>query len=436
MSLFRKMIMMVLITVFFFIVPALLLLRLGEHEKKQRIDTLEKEFIQDATKDGVLTENEYLIFADAIARLGGYDIILEHTSYVKEVSYEISTEEKLEEYFRGRNILTQNYVPVYPVELQAVDPEHLVLQKETNASVFSALESGGYIPLPDDEATNVLTYESVRPVQECYSGETLVTVVKVSDNGWYYYVEADPLLVTGTGTSVVTLSIAGEPISATVSVSVYPKTYICTNGHEMAFTEEKLVHWKATGDYGACESCASVPTMIKADRPLVTAEVGTEWSALPVSLSVLFLDGHEENLLLEDSELFVNYDKNYCGTQNVTVSYKGAVSQCFEVFLHGKRCAVCGGICEERSLVDYQRFNYCNQCLAGTPFYFGDTYTQKYEMSNDDIIDRLTDQGMYYFERGDYFTVSVYYMEKSILSYQGSEFPVVNGGHMRTRGRK
>lgn len=439
MDAFEKVLSRVLMILLFFVATGVVFLLFAEDAKERRVSTLADDFITEATKDGVLTKEEYLIFSDSLASFNeGYEIKLEHQSYMEDVSYRMADAGKIGEYFASRNILLKPYVPIEEFELPIVNTEGISLQQETNASIMASLSVDRYVPLPDDDITEFNTCEALVSIQECYEGENLITVVLVRESGMVYYLACDDIKITGTGTATVELKYRDVPVGATVDVTVYPRTRVCAEGHESVLTREMINEYKITGTYGGCEHCSMVPDSISVDSDTVNSVVGTEWKNLPMVLNVLFKDGHTDSVSLDDEELFHDYDANYCGSQTVTVSYRGLKAECATVVLEGADCISCNNKCIERSFADYSRFKYCNTCLSTAPFYFGDTYTLKEVVHHEEIMKSLDTEGFYVFNRGDYLKVSVKRIADGIpvpfLSKRRST-PVVSGGDIRTNGR-
>lgn len=405
---FGRLLMWIVMIVVFFVAPTIWFSWFVEDIKEQMALQYTTTFLEQVTSDGVLTKEEYVQYIDALASLErGYEVELIHTSYITQPQYEYQEEAKLQEYFKSRNQRKNVVIPKYPVILPDWKLEELVLQSETNASIFAVLTKDGFIPLPKEEQTDVVFYEAVLPKQECYLGEALVTVVRVEDNGMVYYIEADDVMATESGSKRVTLTYQGIPIPAYIDVTVYPRSYYCDKGHIMPLTKEKIAYWKEHGTYGNCENCYQIPEMITTNSVIITAVVGTEWKDLTIPFFVTYMDGHIEQISTENKELYTNYDNNYCGEQEVKVSYQGIVSECVTIQLQGQSCKECGTECKNRAFTEYQRFPFCDKCLSQTPFYFGELYTQKEQYYHNEIKDKLELQGVYVFQRGDYIEVII-----------------------------
>lgn len=432
------------VVLIFFVASAIVLLLLNEDVKDRRVSVMADEFIMEATKDGCLTREEYLIFIDSVAKLDdSFEVELTRKTYITEPYYELAVESKLQDYFRGRNVRRSVYLPVETVEFEEPDVNTLVLQTETNASVLADLVGvTGYVPLPkDSEEAGVpvegVVYEAVRPVQECYAGEKLVTVVKVEEAGNIYYMECDAEVAPSSSSDVM-LKRLGMPIGVTINVVVFPRTYTCANMHTIALTRERIDLNKATSTYGTCPNCVVEPADIVPSVDTVTKVVGTPWSELGLTFVVVYKDGHSVPLAYNEDGFYWDYDRNYAGQQVVTVSYKGLVEECFNVKLTARECTVCGSLCMNRANSDYMRFSYCDACLVGSPFYFGETYVREEVVHNGGIVNVLDAEGVYYFNRGDYVKVELSRVRRGLpipfLTERGIS-PVISGGFVRTKGR-
>ena len=430
----------VLMAVAFFIGTALFFLLYMDNIEHKHIEQVCTQFAYEVSKDGELTLDEYYRFIDNLGGLDiGLSVELSHTTYETEPYYSFRDVQEVADYFSARNLLTDAKLPLFPVVFPSIAPERLVLQDKTNAGVLSSLSSTGLVPLPDDNVTSSTVYVSVCDTQKVYQGEKLCTVVRVTENGMSYYSEADMATAGFTGAGIYELKLNGVSTGATVAITSYPRTVICSNGHETLFTPERIAEYEATGNRGKCPFCALEPQSITANVSSVSATVGTPLNELGVLLTVTYMDGHTEALSLSDKELYCSYDSFYCGTQDVRFSYKGYESTVFSCTLSGGLCSICSAECTGRSKSDYDRMPFCNTCLSGTPMFMGETYSQKGFMANDDIITELLDTGLYLFERDDLVTVKVSYQKNGIplpFLSRNVKIPVIISETIRTSGNR
>jgi len=429
-----------LMAVAFFIGTALFFLLYMESIEYKHIKRLCGDFVYEVAKDGELTTDEYYRFLDSLGALDtGLDVGISHTSYEDEPYYNFYDVTDIAAYFTERNCLTEVVLPLFPVQFPTIKPEKLVLQDKTNAGVLSSLSSAGLVPLPDDNVTSATVYVPVCGTQRVYVGEKLCTVVRVTENGIVYYMEADASAVGFTGTGTYELKVEGVPTGAYIAVTSYPRTVVCGNGHETLFTPERVAVYEANGTYGVCPFCSLEPMNISANVSSVTSVLGTPLKDLGVNLSVTYMDGHSESVSIEDRNLYCSYDASYCGTQQVRFSYKGCENVVFSCTLSGGQCSVCGMECTQRNKQDYERFSYCDTCLMQVPMFLGEVYNQKGFASNDDIITELLDSGIYLFERGDMFSVKVSYQNNGIpvpFLSKNVKMPVIENGTIRTSGKR
>ena len=424
--------------VIFFLVSTIIFTLLSSNMVDQRAEIITNSFVMTTMADGVLTAEEYKIFLQEVSNLQqGYEVELEHQTYTDVPYYEFTTASAIADYFSQRNVLKSKYLEVESIIYEDIDPASVVLQTMTNDNVIQSLAIGGYLPLPDDGIVgSAPVYEAVLPVQECYEGEQLVTVVRVQDNGMVYYMECDDFVMAGVGTGLVPLEYNGTSVGTSVLTTVYPRTRMCAEGHETTVTPEMIALYKSSGDYGACPLCSYTPISIAATD--VNTLVGTEWVDLPTVITVTYQNGDTEVIEKDDPELYYDFDSNYCGVQNVTLSYRGLQQQCMLVTLRERSCVACGALCSQRSYTDYERFNYCETCLAAKPFYMGEIYNLTDIKLHEDIISTLETTGEYKFMRGDYIKVTLTRVGRGLpIPFVNKEtiVPIITSGYIRTTGQ-
>jgi Zn finger protein HypA/HybF involved in hydrogenase expression len=184
----------------------------------------------------------------------------------------------------------------------------------------------------------------------------------------------------------------------TVNVTVVPRNKTCVNGH--------VYNLNADGSDPGCPYCkawlSSLTLVIPSDGKL-TIYRGTNLDANGVELNALYLDGYLETVTggYED-----NLDKDYIGTQTVTIGYKGkTVSLTVTVKRNLTRCTVCGRYYE---LYADDSDPGCPYCAAKTPVFTGNVLEYKKEKYTDDILKELYEgDGIYYFSREDYLKISL-----------------------------
>lgn len=439
MSSIRKVMERALMAIVFFAASALFFLIYMDVIQYRHTKQLCEDFVYEISKDGSVTDTDYYIFLDAVSDMDtSMDVKLSHTKYLTFPLYDYYEEAAIANYFAGRNHLKEVKLPSFPVVLPEIHPELLERQDKTNAAVLSSLSSDGYVPLPEDDVTAGVVYEAVCDVQSVYENELLCTIVRVTENGITYYAEADMVSVGFSGTGSYELQIGGVPTGAYVNIESFPRTIMCSNGHETLVTEERIAKYQLSGTYGPCPFCAMIPGEIEATQSNVTATIGTGIESLGTSLSVVYQDGHRENLDFSDEELYCSYDSSYCGTQIVRFSYKGIERAVLTVTLSGALCDVCGSPCAGKNMADYDRFPYCNACMAGMPFFMGTTYTEQEFIGNDEIITELITEKKYSFSRGDYVEIYVSYKGNNLpIPFLGRDIkmPIIKGESIRTDGR-
>lgn len=408
-----------------FIAPTMFIKSHLANSEMEYIRYVSDTFLDRVSATGTLTYNDYVIYADSIAKLNkGYEVQVLQRSYIRTPYYDFLTANEIAAYYLGRNI-RKNIELNTDFDMPVLQEEEIfLLQEESNATIFSAL-AGEYVPLPEEGSsiTNV-TYTAVRPTQKVYVKESLITVcLKESETG-YEYVVADPVSITQTGDRVVELTLNGVPLGTSVSVSVYPRQLVCSNGHTYSCTKEMIANKEATGVWAGCPYCRiEVKTITFLPNTILT-NVGTDLVTAGLCCQVEYMDGHTE-VVFPDAEGFTtDYDASYCGTQQVRVSYKGKVQGGLTVTTKGGSCIVCGAECKNRNDTDYMLEKYCEQCLAGVPFFFGETYVEESITTMDEIHTILLQDGEYKFNRNGYLEITVYQTGETALVDGNTKIPV------------
>ena len=404
----RKIMNWLLFVLVIFIGPTMFIKSYVVDNEMEYIRHVSDTFLDKVSATGTLTYNDYMIYADSIAKLNnGYEIQVLHSSYVDTPYYDFLSADEIEAYYLSRNIRKKIEIDTVS-NIPAIQEEPLVLQEESNATIFSAL-AGEYAPLPDEgSATNQITYTAVRPVQRVYQNEPLITVCLKESQFGYQYVIADAVSVAGVGNRTIELTLNGVPIGAFVSVEVYPRTLVCNNGHTYSCTKEVIANKELTGVWAGCPYCNMEVKQIEFLPDNVVTQIGTDLVTTGLRCQVEYMDGHTEIVLPDADGFTTNYDSFYCGTQQVSVSYQGIVQDGLTVTTRGGTCTSCGAECKNRNYADYILEKRCEQCLSGFPFYFGETYVEESVTTTSEIYDLLEQDGEYQLSRDSYFKISVY----------------------------
>ena len=371
-------------------------------------------FLDRVSAKGTLTYDDYLIYADSIAKLNrGYEVQALHRSYIETPYYDFLSANEIVAYYAARNI-RNNIEPEQDLNVPTVQEEKpLTLQEESNATVLSAL-TGEYVPLPDEESIpNQVTYTAVRPNQIVYENEPLITVCLEESPLGYQYIVADAVAVTVVGTRTVELTVNGVPTGAVVSVTVYPRRVHCDNGHTYVCTKEVITNKESTGIWSGCPYCSIEVKMIAFVPTNIVTQVGTDLLTAGLRCQVTYMDGHIEEVLPNAEGFATDYDASYCGTQQVNVSYKGVIQGGLTVTTKGGTCVTCGSECSSRNYADYRLEKHCEQCLSGFPFFFGQTYVEESVTTMGEIEQLLQQDGEYPLSRNSYLELSLYQTGKT-----------------------
>lgn len=193
--------------------------------------------------------------------------------------------------------------------------------------------------------------------------------------------------------------------TCTITVTVVPRNKTCVSGH--------IYNLNTDGSDPGCPYCKAWLLSLAVVTPSngkLTIFRGTTLEENGVEVNAIYLDGHVE--LLTEGYLS-NLDRNYIGTQTVTIGYKGkAVSILVTVKRNLTKCTVCGRFYE---LHPDDSDPGCPYCAARTPIFTGNILHYKKEEYTNDILKELYDgEGIYYFNRGDFFKVTLMNSSRSL----------------------
>jgi hypothetical protein len=185
--------------------------------------------------------------------------------------------------------------------------------------------------------------------------------------------------------------------SCTITVSVVPRTKICPYGH--------TYHLRADGSDPGCPYCrAWIKSLrfIYPTTPEMTITIGTSLQDNGVKLLATYMDGRTE---IVSSGYEDNLDMNYLGTMVVTVGYKGAGLQLRVTTVCKKvLCTICGNY---YALYPDGTDPGCPYCLMKIPVFTGEVMKYDEKTYTEQILNSLYQKGIYYFDKGDIFTVTV-----------------------------
>ena len=256
------------------------------------------------------------------------------------------------------------------------------------------------------------------PVQTVLTGDQLITTALATfrDGSTKTVVCTTPFSTASiTQNQEVTLTynytINGSQYQSecTITVTVIPRTKICTHGH--------TYNLNVDGSNPGCPYCRNWLRSLAVFAPSggMLTMYRNESGSLEtegVGLIAIYLDGHTEYVY---NGYVDNLDPDYVGTQTVTIGYKGLTTTLtVRVIRNRKLCDVCG-LYYDLYMDDTDPG--CPYCKAKVPVFTGNIMKYTAATYDDEIITELYEgSGTYYFRRGDVFTVKA--KDRNILAYR------------------
>lgn len=242
--------------------------------------------------------------------------------------------------------------------------------------------------------------------QKVYTGDPLITTAKATyKNGSTKIVVCTTDFSTSNickdqdVTLVYNYSIDGKSYSKTcnITVTIIPRNKSCHKGH--------VYNLNADGTDPGCPYCRAWIENLRVIYPTISPiviTIGTTLQENNVTLLATYMDGHTEEVT---SGYIDNLDKNYLGTMQVTIGYKGASTTVLVTTVRAKiKCDIC----------DYEYELYpdgtnpgCPRCIQKTPVFTGNIMEYEHINHTDEILKTLYDKGEYIFNIDDVFCVSV-----------------------------
>lgn len=362
-----------------------------------------EDFLYISAVDGRITSQEYQNMLIRLNRLeAGYEAQVAILDYELQPCYALFSQEELGRYYMDRNIRKEKVLQDINASVTEVDVAALKLQKETNASIMAA-GNQEYLPLPEENTT--LNVEAVRPKQEIYEGESLITVCKVCTESGNYYAEAADIIGHESGTVWLELRIQGKILYVPVEVVCHPRYTKCKNLHVIANTEAVMEAVRNNGEVN-CPYCAFSPVRMECQSTLIYKKTGSRLTKEEIKLEVFYMDGHSEYVTPDSVEWQDNYDENYCGIQPVRIRYRG-LEEMITVISENETCEKCGSACNERSFADYEKFPYCTDCMSKVLLFTGETYYEEQVRVLDTILQQLQENGKVELNFGEYLAVTI-----------------------------
>lgn len=365
-------------------------------------DIVIDEFLTETSVDGKITVENY---AKLIQNLKQFhpesEVSINWIHYEVQPVYALFSKESIAEYYLARNVKKEKKIPEESLFLPEENPEELVFQTETNASLIAA-GYREYLPLPQ-EGIN-FEIEAVRPFQEVYVGEPLISLCYVNDSYGSFYAEAKTVTAEQSGVLFLQLTLMDQNFCIPVEVKCHPRTVLCENGHEVVNTKEVISHYQMYNSI-RCPYCSFLPRKITCNVPVIYRKTGSRLDE-NIWIEAEYLDGHTMIVTSDSEEWTDTYDENYCGIQQVEIFYRG-VKTYVTVVSENDVCQQCEGACNERCYMDYQKFPYCITCMEKVALFAGHTYEEEQKIQNSEVLDRLDETGEVLMNAEDYIVLCV-----------------------------
>lgn len=186
-------------------------------------------------------------------------------------------------------------------------------------------------------------------------------------------------------------------ISCKIKVSVIPRNKTCSKGHTYNLNSD--------GTDPGCPYCKAWIESLRVIRPEtspIVITIGTTLQDNGVVLLATYMDGHTEEVTSGYTD---NLDKNYLGTMQVTIGYKGASITVLVTTVCKKIvCDICG---YEYDLYPDGTNPGCPNCIRKIPVFTGNIMEYEHINHSEEILETLYDRGDYILNIDDIFTVTV-----------------------------
>ncbi len=335
--------------------------------------------------------------------------------------------------------------------LYGISSSDLILKTSYNTNNVNkcSLTSGWYPNCGQTQSTNLscdklmISITPTHPVQTVAIGDPLITTVTAT----YADGSTKVLVATSTFSTNAIIQNTQAPLTYTysvdgisyfkscnITVTVIPRSKTCVNEH--------MYNLKTDGSDPGCPYCKSWLRSLAMTYPTtgsMTIYKGTTLSENGVTLLATYLDGHTEYLY---NEYVDNLDKQYVGTQNVTLSYKGKYVYLTVITKRNlTKCTTCSRFYE---LYPDGSDPGCPYCLSRTPIFTGNVMEYETKYFDKDILKELYEgSGTYYFTNRDSIVIDVKNTKASMsqnlmkLIFKGlgeTNIQVVDAGYIRENG--
>jgi len=359
------------------------------------------DFLWKTSVTGKITKEDYEGLHRSLYAIDSqFDLEIQCIQYLEHPEYKVFSAMELGDYFKKRNnravILMEEYCP----SITQLPENGLRYQDETNESLL-ATKNTEYLPLPYENSEPVIT--AVRPEQEVYVGEKLITLCKVISNNMAYYAEAPEVIATESGEIDLKLVIDGTMYKVPVQVVCHPRTIRCKNGHTVLNEKGIIEEQKQTGTI-LCEYCRLLPEQISCEISELHLKTKEKLTGENIGIQVCYLDGTTEYVTPESEDWKDNYDEEFCGNQEVTIKYRNAETKIVIVSENGN-CIQCGKECNDRCAEDYVNYPYCLECLCKKQIFTGQVYTEESITYGKELLSVLDTEQEFVFARDDYILI-------------------------------
>jgi len=217
------------------------------------------------------------------------------------------------------------------------------------------------------------------------------------------------------GVMYLKLMLNGQSFEIPVEVKCHPRIVLCENGHEVVNTKEIIRYFQTQGSV-LCPYCEFLPKNIICNSPVIYRKTGSSPTD-DIWIEVEYLNGETCKVTPESEEWMDTYDENYCGIQQVEISYRGAKTY-VTIISENDACKQCKRACNDRCHEDYRAFPYCSMCMSKIPLFTGKTYEKEQEMENSELITWLDMQGEILLEKEDWIVLYVTIGSKHLMLQQ------------------
>ncbi|MGN0506990.1 MAG: hypothetical protein ACI4FZ_10540 [Lachnospiraceae bacterium] len=378
--------MLMLVTVLFSAV-AIATIMWSEEINLRQAERIVSEFLAEASADACVTAEQYANFKSRLSEVDtDYRVEFSQRIRLQYPIYECPEEAELSEYYARRNV--RKVIPIeVNVEMEEKAEENR-LQDFSNESLLAGKQGEFYLPLPD-EKDGGKGVRAVLETQKVYVDEPLVTLCCIEEGGTAYLVEAENMQIDRAGKYRIELTLQGRGSGVFLDVTVYERSIICEEGHCYANTKERIEYYETYGVLPDCPYCEKLPECITFQESIIYTTTGTPLSETGLCAQACYRNGRKETIRPGCEGWQDNYDAEFCGVQQVTVTYNGRTSYGLTVITAGEKCRKCNEECKFRNHTDYVNAPLCNRCLSEIPRYTGRTETLEYILGQDAFSEAL-----------------------------------------------